>query len=83
MDNEAVQGVADAHPSRLGVEDYLFADFQISAEVEVGVNHPGTRFDYRDPGVLADEINQFPASTRDADIYPARCSQHFRSGFVG
>ena len=65
VDDQAVEGVADAHAARLGVADHGTSLFEVAVDVEIGVDDAGARFDDRDAGVLADEADQPRPAARD------------------
>ena len=65
VDDEAVEGVADADAPRLGVADHGAAFRQIAVEVEVGVDDARPGFDHGYAGVFAHEADQSRAAARD------------------
>ncbi len=71
MHEEAVKGVADAHPAGLGVMDDGFAFLQVGGLVEVSVHDAGAGFDHGHLGVLPDKIDQALASPRNQHIHVA------------
>ena len=68
MDDEAVEGVADADAPRLGVADHGAAFRQIAVEVEVGVDDARPGLDHGYAGVFAHEADQSRAAARDHHV---------------
>ena len=68
VDDEAVEGVADADAPRLGVADHGAAFRQIAVEVEVGVDDARPGFDHGYAGVFAHEADQSRAAARDHHV---------------
>ena len=62
VDDEAVEGVADADAPRLGVADHGAAFRQIAVEVEVGVDDARPGLDHGYAGVFAHEADQSRAA---------------------
>ena len=82
VDDQAVEGVADAHAARLGVADHGTSLFEVAVDVEIGVDDAGARFDDRDAGVLADEADQPRPAARDDYVDIAHGAQQRPHGFV-
>ena len=68
VDDEAVEGVADADAPGFGVADYGAAFCEVAVAVEVGVDDAGAGFDDRNAGVFAHEADQARAAARNDDV---------------
>ena len=82
MDDEAVEGVADAHAARLGVADDGAAFGEVALCVEIGVDDAGTGLDDGDAGVLAHEADQPRTAAGDHHVDIAHGPEQGRHGFV-
>ena len=82
MDDQAVEGVADADAPRLGVADHGAAFCQVAVEVEVGVDDACPGFDDRDAGVFAHEADQPRSAARDHNVDVTHGVQQRSGGLV-
>ena len=82
MDEEGVEGVADAYPAGFGVVDDATPHLKVTIEVEICVDNPGSGLDYRHLGVVAYKVNQPASTTRDADINLADRPEEGGGGFM-
>ena len=64
MDDEAVEGIADADTARLGVEDDGRGFVEVGSTVDIAVDNAGTGFDDGHLGVLADIVDKTAAAAR-------------------
>ena len=76
VDDEAVKGVAYRHPSRLGIVDDGTSHLQVSVLVEISVHHPGTCLNDRYACSVANEVDEFPAPARYAQIDVSHSIEH-------
>ena len=82
MDDEAVEGVADAHAPRLGVADHGAAFRQVAVRVEIGVDDARAGLDDGNAGVLAHEADQPGTAAGDHHIDVTHGPEQRRHGFV-
>ena len=83
VDEETIQGIADADTACLGVVDDCFAHFQVTVLVKIGIHHASPRLDDRDAGSVAHEVDKFAAATWDAEVHIAHSIQHLARSLVG
>ena len=83
MNEQTVEGVADADAARLGVVDDGLAHLQVAVLVEVGVHHAGTRLDDGHAGRVAHEVDELAAATGYAEVDVAHGIEHLARGLVG
>ena len=77
MDEQAVEGVADAHPACLGIIDDPTAFLQVAVFVEVGMNNACSCLYDRHTGIAADEVDELPSSTGNAEVNIADSTKQF------
>ena len=82
MDDEAVQRIAYAHPSRLGIVDDRSTDARVAVFVKIQVDDPCAGLDDGYFGVVAHEVDEFFASARDAHVNVAHGVEHLRCRLV-
>ena len=80
--DEAVQGVAHAHPARLGVIDDAFALVGVAVFVEVRVADARSRLDDGHERMAAHEVDKSPPAARDDDVHVARGLHQLGGGLV-
>ena len=83
MDEQAVEGVADADATSLGVVDDACAFLHISCFIEIGMTHACSCLDDGNGGFLTNEVDETLGTTRNDQIYPTSCMQQLGCGFVG
>ena len=83
MNQEAVQRIANAHPTGLGIIDDGTALFQVAVLIEICVHHSGTRLNDRNTGIVTHKCNQFLSSTRNAEVNIPHSIQQFCRCLVG
>ena len=71
VDDEAVEGVADADATRLGIDDDGDGFLQVGGAVDIAVYDAGTRLDDWHAGVVADIVDEAVAATRDDEVHLA------------
>lgn len=82
MNNEAVEGIADAHAPRFSVKDNTASLLRIAGLIEVCAHHTGTGLYHRHAGRISHEINQPTAATRDTQVNIADGRQQRRRGLM-
>ena len=83
VDNQAVEGIANANTTCLGVADDSLAFLHVAIHIEVGVHHTSTRLDDRNTSCISHEIYQATTTTRNAQVDIAYSIQHLASSLVG
>jgi len=69
VDNQAIQGVAHADTTGLGVEHHSCSFFQVGVHIEVGVANAGARFNDGDGGVFANKLDKIGATSGYEEVH--------------
>ena len=69
MDDEAVEGVADADAARLGIHDDGNGLLEVSGTINVAMDDASARFDDWDASILADVVDEATAATGNDKVH--------------
>ena len=82
MDDQAVQSVADADATCLGIVDDFASFFFVAVLVEIDVADTGSRLDNRHTGMVADKIDQRTTAPRNDKVHQANGVQQLSRRFA-
>ena len=82
VDDKAVEGIADAYPSGLGIIDYKGTFLQVTVLIKIGVADTCTCLDDRYAGVVTHVIDESGTASRDDEVHYADGAKKSIAGLV-
>ena len=83
MNEQAIKGIADADTSHLGIRDDAPALLKVAVFVEISMHDARPRLDDGHASIVANEVDEFPSASGNAEVHIADSTEQFRRGFVG